>query len=136
MDIETMILIISNVIFAFIYIYVLLLFFGIGGSVLSGFNTTVRYKNDKTYKYLLRRYAIITFVNILFTHASVMCFIYKQNIIGGILLAMIIPICIISILILRKNKKFMKAYRQSGGIIHNLDEQSSGKHDDKNAKFE
>lgn len=137
MDIETMILIISNVIFAFIYIYVLLLFFGIGGSVLSGFNTTVRYKNDKkAYKYLLRMYSIVTFVVILFVHAGVLCFIFEQKIIGGVLLAMIIPICIISVLLLRKNKKFMKAYRQSTGIHINKDEQLSNQTNDKNAKSE
>lgn len=137
MDIETMVLIITNVIFAVIYIYVLLLFFGIGGSLLSGFNTTVRYKNDKkAYKYLLRMYSIVTFVVILFVHAGVLCFIFEQKIIGGVLLAMIIPICIISVLILRKNKKFMKAYRQSTGVLIKHDEQVSNKTNDKNAKSE
>lgn len=137
MDIETMVLIITNVIFAVIYIYAIFLFFGIGGSMLAGFNTTVRYKNDKkTYKYLLRMYSIVTFVVILFVHAGVLCFIFEQKIIGGVLLAMIIPICIISVLILRKNKKFMKAYRQSTGVLIKQDKQVSNKTNDKNAKSE
>lgn len=137
MDIETMVLIITNVIFAVIYIYAIFLFFGIGGSMLAGFNTTVRYKNDKkAYKYLLRMYSIVTFVVILFVHAGVLCFIFEQKIIGGVLLAMIIPICIISVLILRKNKKFMKAYRQSTGVLIKQDEQVSNKTSDENAKSE
>lgn len=137
MDVEQLIIIITNIIYAVIYVYIIFLFFGIGGSMLAGFNTAVRYKNNKkAYKYILRVYSIITFIVILFTHASVMCFIFEQKIIGGVLLAMIIPICVISILILRKNKKFMKAFRQSSGIIHNIDEQLSGKTDDKNAKSE
>lgn len=137
MDIETMVLIITNVIFAVIYIYAIFLFFGIGGSMLAGFNTTVRYKNDKkTYKYLLRMYSIVTFVVILIVHAGVLCFIFEQKIIGGVLLAMIIPICIISVLILRKNKKFMKAYRQSTGVLIKQDKQVSNKTNDKNAKSE
>lgn len=137
MDIEQLVLIITNVIFAFIYIYVIFLFFGIGGSMLAGFNTTVRYKNDKkAYKYLLRMYSIVTFVVILFTHAGVLCFIFEQKIIGGVLLAMIIPICIISVLLLRKNKKFMKAYRQSTGILINKDEQLSNQTNDTNTKSE
>lgn len=123
MDEQLMILIIMGIVFAFIYIYVILLFFGIGGSLLSGFNLAIKSKNDKkTYKFLLRRYAIITFIIVLFTHASVMCFIYKQNIIGGILLAMIIPICIVSTIVLRKNKKFMNAYRQLKGNGNNVKE--------------
>lgn len=105
--------------------------------MLAGFNTTVRYKNDKkAYKYLLRMYSIVTFVVILFIHAGVLCFIFEQKIIGGVLLAMIIPICIISVLILRKNKKFMKAYRQSTGVLIKQDEQVSNKTNDKNAKPE
>lgn len=135
MDIEQLLLVITNIIFAVIYVYVVFLFFGIGGSMLAGFNTTVRYKNDKkAYKYLLRMYSIVTFVVILFVHAGVLCFIFEQKIIGGVLLAMIIPICIISILILRKNKKFMKAYRQSTLILSNVDKKTSDKSDngDKN----
>lgn len=137
MDIEQLILIITNIIFAVIYVYVIFLFLGIGGSMLAGFNTTVRYKNDKkAYKYLLRMYSMVTFVVILFVHAGVLCLIFEQKIIGGVLLGMIIPICIISILILRKNKKFMKAYRQSTGIHINKDEQLSNQTNDKNAKSE
>lgn len=137
MDIEQLVLIITNVIFAFIYIYVIFLFFGIGGSMLAGFNTTVRYKNDKkAYKYLLRMYSIVTFIVILFAHAGVLCFIFEQKIIGGVLLAMIIPICIISVLLLRKNKKFMKAYGQSTGMLINKNEQLSNQTNDTNTKPE
>lgn len=104
----------TSIIFGGMYVYIIFLFFGMGGAVLAGFNTSIlraiSLKDKKLYKYILRRYALDTLLSFMCLHAGILCILYGYKITGGVLIGIILPINIIAIACIKKNKIIKAAY--------------------------
>lgn len=112
MDERMMFAILLSLPFGFLYIFVILLCFGIGGGLLSGYNLSVYdkklSKEDK--KYILRRCALVVFLFVLLIHVSLINFLYNKKNVATILGIMSIPVLIIGSILLSQNKKIKNIY--------------------------
>lgn len=105
-------IVVSTLLFCGIYIFEILACFGKCGKLMRGYNeacTNLNQDNKKEQKFVLRVYAIKSFIVTLVLHASILSFIFKQYITGGVLLVAVFVVWGIIELTLKYNKKYQTA---------------------------
>ncbi len=101
--IQTILTIFFSCLCAFLYVYAILLLFGIGGGILAGYESN-KPESKKDQKKVLQKFGIRIFVLTLLVHIAIELMIYKFYWIG-IIFIIIILMCIgIGLFILNNNK--------------------------------
>lgn len=130
MEINISFFIVINIFFGLCYLFCIFAFFGIGGSLMRGYAflyTNRTNNNKKQQKYLLKFYAIKSFVLTAVIHSMGMCFIFKCNIAAWVFTSLIIPIWFLFYFISKKNKKLnnvmeeLSAEKEYENYIKNLE---------------
>lgn len=98
---QTILSIFFSCVSCFLYLYCILLMFGVGGSLLAGYDTS-KEKNKKD-KCVLRKTGVFLFVLVALIHVMAELFIYNFIALGIIFL--ILTICYVPIFLFLINKK-------------------------------
>lgn len=106
-----------------VYIYAILLLFGIGGKALAGYHTsTNETKARKEHKCILRKAGICILLISIIAHAMCLLFIFEQYILGGVAIALLIISSILSVYALNNQKMIEKENKVKETTIHNKEE--------------
>ncbi len=105
MDIETIIILIFCPILMPMYLYAILLMFGIGGSLLAGYNMSTKNTSAKQeHKYILRTAGICIFILLLIIHSILILFVIKLIVWGCIMIG-VFAVWIVAMLLILNRKK-------------------------------
>lgn len=87
-----------SICFLSVYIYSILLLFGIGGKFLAGYHTSSKETTAcKEHKYILRRAGVCLLLIAITAHAMCLLFIFEKYIWGGIMIGLLIIVSILSV---------------------------------------
>ncbi len=124
MDIESIIILAFCPVLLPFYIFAILLMFGIGGKLLSGFNISKSETTAKEeYMFIARRAGIGVFIVLAMLHTIIVLMVLKLYIWGGVMIGLAVAF-IIAFLLYMNNKK-MKEKLQA--VIDGIENQNNQK---------
>ncbi|HRF36290.1 MAG TPA: hypothetical protein PLZ09_03230, partial [Clostridia bacterium] len=124
MDIESIIILAFCPVLLPFYIFAILMMFGIGGKLLSGFNISKSETTAKEeYMYIVRRAGLGILIALAMAHAIIVLMVLKLYIWGGVMIGVAVAF-VIAFLLYMNNKK-MKEKLQA--VIDGMENQNNQK---------
>lgn len=106
-----------------VYIYAILLLFGIGGKALAGYHTSTNETTArKEHKCVLRKAGICILLISIIAHAMCLLFIFEQYILGGVAIALLIIFSVLSVYLLNTKKMIGKENKVKESTVNNKEE--------------